>query len=172
MPEGECGPSEEPLIRPFHRCRDAVVYLRQAPGPDTDHDEASLEIQRAQREHACRLGWSPKAVRVIEDYIGQGRPTAADRPGYWRLCQMIHRHRVGLVLVPDLSQICWSPKEIVTFFERCRRGYTLVAVDGRVVQSYHVQVEFMSNIRSTIAEFVASRQLHHGESTGGIDPTD
>ncbi len=130
--QGRDGRSETCPIQPHHRGRLAVAYVRLATVPDTDYDRARIEHQRAQRQHAYRWGWRPAAVQVIDEDIGRGGGTTENRSGFERLCRMIARGEVGLVLVSDLSRVGRSVRDFYRFLGLCRRGNTLVAVDGKI----------------------------------------
>ena len=117
-------------IQPLHQTRLAIVYVRSATVPQTDHDVARLEYQRAQRVHAYEWGWAPETVQVIED-IGQGGHTAA-RLGFQRLRDMIAARQVGLVLVSDPSRLARSAVDFGVLTDLCRQTDTLIAGDGRL----------------------------------------
>lgn len=127
----------EEQIQRHHRKRLAVVYVRSATLRQTAPGQAGLDYRRAQRVYAYRWGWPPEAVQVIDDDIGRPGTASESRSGFQRLCRLIARGRVGLVLVSDLSRLSRSVMDLCRFRELCRRKDTLVAVDGRVINFHH-----------------------------------
>ncbi len=161
-----------------HRNRRAIVYRRQST-PLQMEETGSASHQAAQRRFARGWGWPASAIEIIDEAPGGNGYAMKDRPGYEHLCQLIARGDVGLVMVSDASRITRSRVELERFFDLCRRGDTLVAVDGKLVQPREVQEEcahrsvqdeLMLEIMWSIAKFEASRRRHHVETTGDVDP--
>jgi len=125
-------PARQIEITYQHRNRLAIAYVRTACAPETPDDLAGIERQRAQVGHARAWGWPETAIQVIEDR-GRSGQTAEHREGYLRLCGQIAAGTVGLVLVTDVARLTRSPEVFAQFLALCRRGNTLLAVDGRLV---------------------------------------
>ena len=64
-------------IRPTHRERQAVVYLRQSSPKQVLHHKESAINQRALQDRLHELGWATHRIAVIDDDQGQsGRDNA------------------------------------------------------------------------------------------------
>src|SRR4051812_49729018 len=59
-----------PKVRPAHRGRVAVVYVRQSTPGQTERNVESTDRQYALVERAVELGWSRRAVEVIDEDLG------------------------------------------------------------------------------------------------------
>ena len=95
------GPSLSPApekVRPWHRDRLAVVYVRQSTAQQVlDHQE-STRLQYGLADRAQALGWAAERVLVIDDDLGKSGRSADDRPGFQRLVSEVSLDHVGLIL--------------------------------------------------------------------------
>jgi hypothetical protein len=72
-------------LRPFHRERLAVVYVRQSTAQQVlDHQE-STRIQYGLVNRAKALGWEASRILVIDDDLGKSGTSAQGRAGFQRL---------------------------------------------------------------------------------------
>jgi DNA invertase Pin-like site-specific DNA recombinase len=112
------------LVQPHHRCRLAVIYVRQSsPNQVLTHQE-SLRLQHALRQRAEQLGWSPANIQVIDADLGQTARTAVGRAGFHELVTQVSTDQVGIILsyeVTRLARNCtdWYPLLDVCGFRRC-----------------------------------------------------
>lgn len=120
-------------IEPHHRNRLAIVYVRQACVSGNAADLARLKYQRGQAGHALAWGWRESAIQVIDEDVGRDGHTTEDRAGYQRLCRMLAAGQVGMVLVSDEARLTRSATTFAQFLGLCRKGETLLAIDGRLM---------------------------------------
>jgi hypothetical protein len=83
------GQSQE-KIRPEHRDRAAVVYVRQSSRQQVLEHSESTRLQYALAERAVALGWARSRIVVIDDDLGVSAATADARAGFARLVTMQH----------------------------------------------------------------------------------
>jgi DNA invertase Pin-like site-specific DNA recombinase len=98
-------------IRPHHLDRLAVVYVRQSTPKQVLDNRESADRQYQLAGRATALGWRPDRVLVIDDDLGVGGPTAADRAGFQRLLAEVGLNHVGLILGSETSRLARSCKD-------------------------------------------------------------
>src|SRR4051794_27291624 len=128
-------PSTVPLlpdkIRPRHRERLAVVYVRQSTLRQVQQHGESTRLQYALADRARQLGWHPAQVVVIDDDLGRSAASALDRPGFQRLVAEVGLGHVGLVLGIEVSRLARSCRDWHQLLEICAMFDTLIAdADG------------------------------------------
>jgi hypothetical protein len=99
------GPSlgETPAkIRPWHRDRLAVVYVRQSTPQQVLVHQESTRLQYGLADRARALGWATERVLVIDDDLGKSGTNADDRLGFQRLVSEVSLDHVGLI--PSIPQ--------------------------------------------------------------------
>ena len=72
-------------VRPRHRDRLAVVYVRQSTAQQVACNRESTDLQYQLRQRAVALGWVADRVLVIDDDQGISGPAVENRPGFQRL---------------------------------------------------------------------------------------
>jgi DNA invertase Pin-like site-specific DNA recombinase len=120
-----------PKIRPWHRDRSAIVYVRQStPQQVLDHRESTAR-QYALADRAVALGWPRSQVQVIDDDLGKSGQSIDGRPGFQRLLAEVALDRVGLILGLEMSRLARSCKDWHHLLELCARFRVLLAdADG------------------------------------------
>src|SRR5258707_13217853 len=91
------GQSQE-KIRPEHRDRVAVVYVRQSSRQQVLEHTESTRLQYALVERAVALGWARSQVIVIDDDLGVSAAVPDSREGFARLVTEVTMGRAGVVL--------------------------------------------------------------------------
>src|SRR5262245_35820974 len=112
------------LVQAHHLSRLAVIYIRQSSPQQVLTHQESLRLQRALRQRAEQLGWSPHTIVVIEADLGQSARTTEGRSGFQDLVTRVSTDQVGIILsyeVTRLARNCtdWSPLLDVCGFRRC-----------------------------------------------------
>jgi excisionase family DNA binding protein len=128
-------PNAAPLlsdkVRPRHRERLAIVYVRQSTLRQVQQHGESTRLQYALADRARQLGWHPGQVAVIDDDLGRSAASALDRPGFQRLVAEVGLGRVGLVLGIEVSRLARSCRDWHQLLEICALFDTLIAdADG------------------------------------------
>src|SRR5262249_9276278 len=112
------------LVQAHHLSRLAVIYIRQSSPHQVLTHQESLRLQRALRQRAEQLGWSPHNIVVIEADLGPTARTTAGRSGFQELVTRVSTDQVGIILsyeVTRLARNCtdWYPLLDVCGFRRC-----------------------------------------------------
>src|SRR5437016_4196217 len=97
-----------PKIRAEHLRRQAVVYIRQSSAQQVRGNRESTARQYALAEQAKALGWSAKAVQIIDEDQGRSGRSAEHRPGFKRLLAEIGAGQVGIVFALEASRLARS----------------------------------------------------------------
>jgi DNA invertase Pin-like site-specific DNA recombinase len=117
-------------VRPDHRDRLAVVYIRQSTPQQVEHHQESARLQYALVDYAMSL-WPRERILVIDEDQGRSASSSQGRLGFQRLVAEVGLGRVGVVLGVGMSRLarscCDSCSRSVRFAIRCsatRKGST------------------------------------------------
>jgi DNA invertase Pin-like site-specific DNA recombinase len=118
-------------LRPFHRERLAVVYVRQStPQQVLDHQE-STRLQYGLVSRAQALGWEASRILIIDDDLGKSATSAQGRVGFQRLVSEVSLDHVGIIFGVEMSRLARSNKDWHQLLELCALFHTLIAdLDG------------------------------------------
>ncbi len=113
-------------IKPGHRDRLAVVYVRQSsPQQVLDHRE-SRELQYKLARRAVELGWGKERVFVIDQDQAHTATSAEDRLGFQQLLAEVSLNHVGMILGIEMSRLARSNKDWHQLLELCAMFDTLL----------------------------------------------
>jgi hypothetical protein len=100
----------EHKITPQHRCRKAIVYLRQSSEAQVRHNRESQQLQYALASRATQLGF--RDVEVIDTDLGASASLGARRrEGFERLLGAVALGEVGLLLSREASRLSRTDKD-------------------------------------------------------------
>lgn len=118
-------------LRPFHRERLAVVYVRQSTAQQVlDHQE-STRLQYGLVSRAQALGWEASRILVIDDDLGKSGTSVQGRAGFQRLVSEVSLDHVGIIFGVEMSRLARSNKDWHQLLELCALFHTLIAdLDG------------------------------------------
>src|SRR5262245_26718906 len=120
-----------PKLKPWHRDRTAIVYVRQSTPQQVAEHQESTARQYALAERAVLLGWPRGQVQVIDDDLGKSGQSIEGRPGFQRLLAEVALDRVGLILGLEMSRLARSCRDWHQLLELCARFRVLLAdADG------------------------------------------
>ena len=118
-------------LRPFHRERLAVVYVRQSTAQQVLEHQESTRLQYGLVNRAQALGWDPSRILVIDDDLGKSGTSAQGRVGFQRLVSEVSLDHVGVIFGVEMSRLARSNKDWHQLLELCALFRTLIAdVDG------------------------------------------
>jgi hypothetical protein len=92
-------------IRPSHRERLAVVYVRQSTPQQVAGNRESKELQYALAQRAVTLGWPQERILIIDEDQGRSAASVEGRLGFQRLLAEVGLDHVGLVLGIEMSRL-------------------------------------------------------------------
>jgi DNA invertase Pin-like site-specific DNA recombinase len=140
-------------IRPQHRERMAIVYVRQStPQQVIDHQESGLR-QYDLAAHAMALGWSQQRVLDIDEDQGQSGRSAEHRAGFQRLLAEVTLEHVGLILGLEMSRLARSSKDWHHLLELCAMFGTLLADQDGVYDPTDSNDRLLLGLNGTMSEF-------------------
>lgn len=99
---------DSPKIRPDHRDRLALIYVRQSTPLQVREHTASAARQYDLAGRARDLGWPAERVQVIDQDQGRSGASAAGRDGFQHLVAQVGLGRAGAVLSLEARTIAKS----------------------------------------------------------------
>jgi DNA invertase Pin-like site-specific DNA recombinase len=142
----------EGKIRPEHRDRLAVVYVRQSTRQQVLEHTESTRLQYALRDRAVGLGWARSRVVVIDDDLGWSAARADSRPGFARLVTEVSMGRVGLVLGIEMSRLARTGRDWHQLLELCSLSGTLLADPDGVYDPSLYNDRLLLGLKGTMSE--------------------
>ena len=99
-------------VRPHHRARKAILYVRQSSPHQVLHNGESRALQSAMRERLQALGWSE--IEIIDDDLGRSAAGSVARAGFERMVAEVCLGKVGAVAAREVSRFArnsrdWQP---------------------------------------------------------------
>lgn len=139
-------------IRPTHRDRQAVVYLRQSsPKQVREHRESALN-QRALTERLRDLGWPPHRIAVIDDDQGRSGRTTAGREGFQRLVADVSLGKIGIVMGTEVSRLSRNCADWHRLLELCALFDTLIADADGIYHPRDFNDRILLGLKGTLSE--------------------
>ena len=139
-------------IRPEHRDRLAVVYVRQSSRQQVLEHTESTRLQYALLDRAVGLGWARSRVMVIDDDLGRSAAMADSRPGFARLVTEVTMGRVGLVLGIEMSRLARTGRDWHQLLELCSLSGTLLADPDGVYDPAFYNDRLLLGLKGTMSE--------------------
>src|SRR5256885_10748455 len=145
------GQSQE-KIRPEHRDRAAVVYVRQSSRQQVLEHSESTRLQYALAERAAALGWARSRVVVIDDDLGVSAATADSRKGFARLVTEVTMGRAGIVLGIEMSRLARTGWDWHQLLELCSLAGVLLADPDGVYDPGYYNDRLLLGLKGTMSE--------------------
>jgi DNA invertase Pin-like site-specific DNA recombinase len=158
--------SPSPKVKPHHRDRKAVVYVRQSTPQQVLYNTESTQRQYALRQRAIDFGWPAQAVTVIDDDQGHSGATASDRPGFQSLLAQVALDQVGIVLGLEASRLARSNKDWHQLLEVCALFRTLIADQDGVYDPTDYNDRLLLGLKGAMSE--AELHLLYGRMHEGM----
>jgi DNA invertase Pin-like site-specific DNA recombinase len=139
-------------IRPSHRERLAVVYVRQSTPQQVAGNRESTELQYALAQRAVALGWPQERVLIIDEDQGRSAESAEGRLGFQRLLAEVGLDHVGLVLGIEMSRLARSCKDWHQLLELCALFRTLLADQDGLYDPTDFNDRLLLGLKGTFSE--------------------
>src|SRR5512135_1512146 len=97
--------SEHSKVTASHRCRAAVVYVRQSTLAQLERNTESTARQYDLVERAAALGWPPEAIRVVDVDLGVSGSALGQREGFESLVAEVALGQVGIIVALEASRL-------------------------------------------------------------------
>ena len=153
-------------IRPRHRDRLAVVYVRQSTPQQVAGNRESADLQYQLRQRAVALGWADDRVVVIDDDQGVSGASVENRPGFQRLLAEVSLGHVGVVFGREMSRLSRSCKDWYQLLELCGLFQVLLADADGVYDPTDPNDRMLLGLRGMMSEaeiHVLKTRMHQGK---------
>jgi len=117
---------DSPKIRPDHRDRLALIYVRQSTPLQVREHTASAARQYDLAGRARDLGWPEPRIQVIDHDQGRSGTSTTGRDGFQYLTAQVSLGRAGAVLSLEASRLARSCSDWHRLIEICALTDTLV----------------------------------------------
>jgi DNA invertase Pin-like site-specific DNA recombinase len=97
--------SDHAKITGSHRCRAAVVYVRQSTLAQLERSVESTARQYDLLERAVMLGWAREQVRIIDADLGISGSVHGQREGFESLVADVALGQIGIILALEVSRL-------------------------------------------------------------------
>jgi DNA invertase Pin-like site-specific DNA recombinase len=141
-----------PKIRPVHRSRQAVVYIRQSSAQQVRGNRESTARQYGLAQRARDLGWPAESIQTVDEDQGQSGASAAHRQGFLKLLAEIGAGRVGIVFALEASRLARSSADWHRLVEICVVTQTLLADETAVYEPRDPNDRLLLGVKGTISE--------------------
>src|SRR6516164_3759782 len=145
------GQSQE-KIRPEHRDRAAVVYVRQSSRQQVLEHSESTRLQYALAGRAVALGWARSRIGVIDDDLGVSAAAADARAGFARLVTEVTMGRAGIVLGIEMSRLARTGRDWHQLLELCSLSGVLLADPDGVYDPGFYNDRLLLGLKGTMSE--------------------
>ena len=142
----------EEKIRPEHRDRAAVVYVRQSSRQQVAEHAESTRLQYALAGRAVALGWARSQVMVIDDDLGVSAAVAGTRAGFQKLVTEVTMGRVGVVLGIEMSRLARTGRDWHQLLELCSLSGTLLADPDGIYDPCYYNDRLLLGLKGTMSE--------------------
>ncbi|HEY2763208.1 MAG TPA: recombinase family protein, partial [Pseudonocardiaceae bacterium] len=158
--------SEHSKVTAAHRCRQAVVYVRQSTLAQLERNAESTARQYDLRERAVVLGWPREQVRVIDVDLGVSGSVLGQRNGFETLIADVAMGQVGIILALEVSRLARDNAAWYRLLDLAGVCDTLVADTDGV---YHPGL-FNDRLLLGMKGMLSEAELHvlRARLTGGI----
>lgn len=142
----------ESKIRPEHRDRVAVIYVRQSTKHQVVEHRESTRLQYALVDRAAALGWARSRITVIDDDLGRSAAVPDGRPGFQKLVTEVTMGRVGLVVGIEMSRLARCGRDWHQLLELCSLAGTLLADPDGVYDPSYYNDRLLLGLKGTMSE--------------------
>jgi DNA invertase Pin-like site-specific DNA recombinase len=149
--------ASESLVKQAHLNRLAFIYYRQSDPKQVLKNTGSREYQLAQVEHARRLGWNDKNIRVVDQDAGRSGTTTIGRTSYQEMVRETEGGRVGGIFASDLDRIGRDEIELFQLFRNCILFDTLIVIDGKPIDLANSDELLLQQIRVLLSRKEVSK---------------
>lgn len=146
--------------------RAAVVYVRQSTPGQTERNVESTDRQYALVERAVELGWSRRAVEVIDDDLGVSGSAGTARSGFARLTADVALGRVGIVFGLEVSRLARSNADWYRLLDLAGITDTLIADGDGIYHPASFNDRLVLGLKGTMSE--AELHVLRARLEGGI----
>ena len=141
-----------PKLQPWHRERQAIVYVRQSSPQQVLENRESTARQYALVDRAVVLGWSRDRIEVIDEDQGISGRSIEGRLGFQRLLAEVGLDHVGLILGLEMSRLARSCKDWHQLLELCAIFRTLLGDQDGLYDPTEFNDRLLLGLKGTMSE--------------------
>ena len=138
-------------IRPHHRDRKAILYVRQSSTHQVLHNGESRALQYAMRERLQALGWSE--IEIIDDDLGRSAAGSVVRAGFERMVAEVCLGKVGAVAAREVSRFARNSRDWQQLIEMCRVVDTLLVDQETVYAPRQGNDRLLMGLKGSLNEY-------------------
>jgi DNA invertase Pin-like site-specific DNA recombinase len=138
-------------IKPPHRQRKAVLYVRQSSSHQVNHNLESQRLQYAMQERLKKLGWHE--VEIVDEDLGRSAAVAMQRSGFRRLVAEVCMGKVGAVAAREVSRFARNSREWQHLVEVCRLVDTLLIDEETVYDARLSDDRLLLGLKGSLNEY-------------------
>jgi DNA invertase Pin-like site-specific DNA recombinase len=143
---------DSPKIRPDHRDRLALIYVRQSTPLQVREHTAGAARQYDLAGRARDLGWPQPRIEVIDQDQGRSGTSTTGRDGFQYLTAQVGLGRAGAVLSLEASRLARSCSDWYRLIEICALTDTLVIDEDGVYDPTQYADRLLLGILGTMSE--------------------
>ena len=152
-------------VRPNHRNRAAIIYVRQSTLGQVRLNRESTERQYALRERAEQMGWPTQAISVIDEDLGTSARQSLGRTGFQHLVADVSLGQVGAIFGLEVSRLARSNADWHRLLELCALFDTLIVDADGVYDLADFNDRLVLGLKGTMSE--AELHVLRGRLLGG-----
>jgi len=133
--------------------RKALVYTRVSSPGQKENSEGSISHQRAQGDHALRLGWRPEDIEILDGDLGKSGTAVVRRHEYQDVRRRIQSGEVGAIFASEMSRFGRNAMELLALLQDCRDADTQIVLNGEVNDPGNPTQNFMAQMHALFAEY-------------------
>lgn len=141
-----------PKIRPEHRARQALIYVRQSTLTQVRDHTASTARQYDLAQRARDLGWAAADIVVIDQDQGRSGAAAAGRDGFQQLVAAVGLGQAGAVFSLEASRLARNNGDWYRLLELCALTETVVIDEEGVYDPSQYNDRLLLGFKGTMSE--------------------
>ena len=152
-------------IREQNLSKTAYVYVRQSTLAQVRHHQESTERQYDLRQKALELGWSERAIQILDKDLGKSGTQMLGREDFKTLVAEVSMGQVGAVFALEASRLARSNLDWHRLLELCALTDTLVIDEDGCYNPADFNDGLLLGMKGTIAQ--AELHFLRGRLLGG-----
>ena len=138
-------------IKPEHRSRKAVLYIRQSSQFQVNNYKESGRLQYGMKTRINQLGW--RDIEVVDDDSSISASGAEDRCGFERMVAQVCMGKVGAVVARELSRFARNSREWQQLIEVCRVVDTILIDHDSVYDPRNSNDRLLLGLKGSLNEY-------------------
>jgi DNA invertase Pin-like site-specific DNA recombinase len=138
-------------IKPQHRARKAILYVRQSTAYQVENNLESQKLQYAMEAHLRALGWNQ--VEIVDEDLGRSASGTVARSGFERMVAQVCLGEVGAVCARELSRFARNSRDWQQLVEVCRIVDTLLVDQESIYSPRQSNDRLLLGLKGTMSEY-------------------